>query len=307
MNKHEITIPTNVDEIELSLAIFEVENPKAIIQVVHGMCEHKERFERLAITLCNNGYSVVLSDLRGHGKSVSKDKKYGFFGKKNGHINLVNDQLLITNYIKSRYPANRIYIFAHSMGTIITRNYLQKHDNLIDKVVLSGAPCYQKGARIGVLVSSILSKFKNKPSKFLANITTGPFNKIIKNPSSDNDWISYNMDNVDAYNNNPLCGFYFTPSGYNTLYKLIIRMTKTDLYKVANQGLKIHFIAGVDDPCIGKEKGFNNSINTLKKVGYKNITSFLYENMRHEILNEKDNEFVYSDIVSFFDTEEQSD
>lgn len=302
MKKYDKTISTNVDNVDLSLTIYEVANPKAIIQVVHGMCEHKERFEPLALSLVNEGYTVILSDLRGHGKSISNEKTLGYFGK-NGYKNMINDQFLITNFIKINYPNNNIYIFAHSMGTIIIRNYLQIYAKLVNKVILCGAPCYQKGARIGLVISSILSIFNSKkPSKFLAKLSTGPFNKCVTNPLSENDWITYNYDNVIAYNNNPLCGFYFTTKGYNTLYRLVIRMNKKNLYKSMNKNdnLKILFIAGKDDPCTGGEFGIKSSIKVLNKAGYADINYILYENMRHEVLNERNNDHVYNDIKNFF-------
>ena len=45
------------------------------------------------------------------------------------------------------------------------------------------------------------------------------------------------------------------------------------------------------------EKLFISSIEHLKTMGYENITYRIFEDMRHEIINEKGKEAVYSDIL----------
>ena len=69
MAKSELTLKS-VDGYDLSLAVFEAKNPKAVIQFIHGMEEYKERYDAFAEYLCSKGYTCVTSDLRGHGKSA---------------------------------------------------------------------------------------------------------------------------------------------------------------------------------------------------------------------------------------------
>ena len=110
------------DNYLLGLHIFEVENAKAIIQIVHGMEEHQERYEELINFLNKNKYTVVSSNLRGHGKNAPI---LGHFKDRKGYLELINDQKIITNYIEETYKNKPIYILAHSMGTIITRVLLR--------------------------------------------------------------------------------------------------------------------------------------------------------------------------------------
>ena len=79
------------------------------------------------------------------------------------------------------------------------------------------------------------------------------------------------------------------------------RMGKVNKYKNVNENLSILLVRGIDDPCVGFEKGAKDSLNRLTKAGFKNIKAIDYENMRHEILNEKEYLKVYQDIKSFFD------
>ena len=105
---------------------------RGVIQLVHGMEEHQERYETFAEFLNKNGFTVVSSDLRGHGASAPC---LGFFSEKNGDKALIADQVKIRRVIAKKYPDIPVYLFAHSMGTIISRVLLQKHTHDYKKVI----------------------------------------------------------------------------------------------------------------------------------------------------------------------------
>lgn len=287
------------DEYNLELHIFEVENPKAIVQVIHGMEEHQERYENFIEFLNKNGFSVVSSDMRGHGKSC---KELGFFKEKDGYVELIEDQKAITKYIKEKFKNIPIYIFAHSMGTIITRVLLQENSNDYNKVVLSGYPNYQRGAYTGIFVANIINaihgpKYK---SKFISYLSVDTFNHGIKKPKTNCDWISYNEENVKAYIDDPYCGIGFTCSAFKDLFNLVIMMHKSNLYKSVNKDMELLLLRGLDDPCVGGTVGANDSYKVLCNAGFDKIERIDYPNMRHEILAEKDNKKVYKDVVNFY-------
>ena len=288
------------DSRDLHLALFEAKGtPKAIIQVVHGMMEHKERYFDFAEYLSLNGYTVLCKDMRGHGKD---DNDLGFFAKKKGYELLVDDEKVAYDFIKERFPDSKVILLAHSMGTIISRNVLQERSMDYSKVVLSGYPNYQGAIKIAIALSNCMKLFgKKRKSKMLLSMTLGSFNKAVKNPKTPVDWLSYNEENVNKYMADPLCGFNFTTSAYNDLYHLMNNMHKAKRYKNVNELMPMLLIAGMEDPCVGKEKGKASSINTLKKAGFKNIEVISYEHMRHEILNENEHEKVYQDILNFLD------
>ena len=289
-----------IDGYSLCLHVFECDSPKGVIQLAHGMEENQNRYEKFATFLCENGYNVVTVDMRGHGK---KCDELGFFKDKKGDEYLVQDMLSVRNYIEELYPNQKYYLFAHSMGTITSRVFLQEYSSKFSKVVLCGYPNYQSIASLGVMVANLVCLFKGKKakSKLLKSLSTGQFNKVIKNPKTPIDWISYNEDNLKSYADDSTCGFGFTTSAYRDLFVLMSRMGKVNKYKNVNENLSILLIRGIDDPCVGFEKGAKDSLNRLTKAGFKNIKAIDYENMRHEILNEKEFLKVYQDIKSFFD------
>ena len=53
--------------------------------------------------------------------------------------------------------------------------------------------------------------------------------------------------------------------------------------------------------CTGFAKGVEDSISVLKKAGYQDITTCIYHNSRHEILNDNDANRVYEDCLTWLD------
>lgn len=120
-----------------------------------------------------------------------------------------------------------------------------------------------------------------------------------KDKSIDNSWLSKNIDNVNNYNEDELCGFIFTSNGFTNLYKLMDNAFQKENYKMQNKSLPIFLIAGSDDPVIQNENKFLELVDFLKELGYKNVTSKLYKDLKHEILNENEKEIIYKDILKF--------
>lgn len=283
----------------LEAHIFETRNPKAVIQIIHGMEEHQGRYETFAAFLNEKGFSVVSSDMRGHGKSA---KDLGYFKDKGGYLELIEDQKAVTRLIKECFPGLPVYIFAHSMGTIITRVLLQTQSPDYEKAVLSGYPNYQGGARFGIILAGILKAVKGAKykSSLISSLSVGAFNKSVPDAKTGCDWISHNKKNVQSYIEDPYCGIGFTCSAFSDLFHLVVKMHNPGLYHNANKKMPLLLLRGLDDPCVGGDKGSADSCRILSKAGFENIRRIDYPNMRHEILQETDCQKVYNDVESFF-------
>ena len=194
MNFEKVALKS-VNDYSLSLALFDLEKPKAVIQMVHGMEEHKERYYEFAEYLNKNGYAVVVSDLRGHG---SEAPILSHIADKKGEELLIKDQQEITKYINNRYKEVPIYLFAHSMGTIISRVLLQTDSKKYAKVALSGYVNPNPISGVAVFLGNTVKLFKGskKKSKLLTSLAMGPFTKAVKERKTDLDWLSYNEENI---------------------------------------------------------------------------------------------------------------
>ena len=288
----------SVGEYKLSLAIFEAKEPRAVIQIVHGMQEHKERYYPFAEYLVENGYTVVVSDMRGHGEDAPI---LGHIADKKGEVLLIEDQRKIYQFIKERFKDLPVYLLGHSMGSIISRVLLQTNSKDYAKVILSGYVNPNPASGVAVGLGNVRKAFgKKKSSKMLASLALGPYTKAVKDRKTDLDWLSYNEENVKNYYADPLSGIPFTNGSFSALFHLLNKMGKAKKYVDVNDNLPILLAGGEEDPCTGGEKGRAASKALLEKAGFKEISVITYKGMRHEILNEKDNALVYKDMLDFF-------
>ena len=287
------------DGYQLCVHVFAVANAKAVVQVIHGMEEHQARYEPVVAFLNQHGYSVVTSDLRGHGHHATD---LGYFADKNGYQLLIQDQQTITAYITEHFPNLPINLLAHSMGTLITRVLLQTDSQKYHKVVFTGYPTYQAVAKLGIVLANLTKACRGAKYKaeFFQNLSITAFNKKIKNTQTTCDWICANPATIQAYLDDPLCGFSFTCSAFGDLFHLVVIMHQPKRYTQVNTTLPILMLRGTDDPCTGGIKGATASQKTLRRAGFTNITAIDYPEMRHEILNEIDHQKVYDDILSFY-------
>ena len=299
MNKQEVTLQSR-DGYNLSLAVFKAEKPKANIMFIHGMEEYKERYDKFATYLQERGYNVITSDLRGHGKNAPQ---LSHIADKDGDKLIIQDQQEITKYIEENFKGLPIYIFAHSMGTIITRVLLQSDSEKYAKVALSGYVNPNPASGVGLALTNLIKAFK-KPtghSKTINNLAVGQFSNAIKPHNTPLDWLSYNEENVQNYIADPLCGVEFTLASFAALFSLMKDMGNVKKYQNVKKELPILLIAGDADPCTGYEKGRKASLDNLHNAGFKDVSVITLEHMRHEILNEVENLIVYEDILNFFD------
>lgn len=272
---------------------------KAIVQFTHGMCEHKEIYIPFMEYLVSHGYLCIIHDHRGHGKSILNDNDLGYFYSSKD-IGLVEDIELVNQYIKQRFPNTPIYLFGHSMGSLAVRAYIKKYDHHIDGLFICGSPSANPLSSAGIIILKLLAKIKGDHyrNKLVNEMIIGTFNKPFKKEKIKNAWLCSDRNVVNAYNNDPLCAFSFTMNGYESLLTLMNKVYTQKNWNVSHPDLPIHFISGQQDPCMTNMKMFNQSIQLMKDIGYKNVNYKVYENMRHEILNETNKHIVYEDILN---------
>ncbi len=304
IEKSKIDYKSPHDGLILHGLLYVSQNPKAIVHIIHGMSEHKERYDEFCTLLCKLGYVVLIVDNRGHGESINDDIPLGYFANNDGWLANVKDLNAIAMMIKEQYRRLPYFIFGHSMGSLLGHSYLKRYEDMVSGAIFCGMPAYNKQAGVGRDLANAIAKLQGgkKVSKTLVGLTNS-YNSTIKDPRTEFDWISYNEENVDKYIDDPLCGFPFTNLGIRDLVGGMIDVFNKKDWRVLKQNLPILFIVGKDDPCADVPTGFRYSLDNLAKVGYTNIEANIYENMRHEILNENGRKLVYRDILTWFEVQ----
>lgn len=301
MKKELLYIESKCDKLPLSIAIFEPEGEvKGIVQFAHGMSEHKERYFGFMEYLAEAGYVSIINDHRGHGGSVKNQEDLGYFYDETATY-IVEDIHQLTLYIKEKHPNVPLFLFGHSMGSIVVRKYIQKYDSDIDKLIVCGAPGQNPAAGIAKVLIAVQTALKGDRyrSSLMYNLSVGGYSKAVSNAETECDWLSVNKENVKNYVEDPLCGFRFTLNGYKNLLGLLADIFKKTGWKVSKPSLPIFFVAGSEDPVIGGEKTWKASQQFLMEMGYKDVTGKLYKGLRHEILLENSKDEVYKDIIDF--------
>lgn len=190
------------------------------------------------------------------------------------------------------------------MGSFVLRNYLYAYGQEIDGAILVGTgqqPTWLTA--LGKNTAAVLSKIQGEkhPSKLIDVLAFGSMNRKIQNKRTDKDWLVTLPTEVNAYLADKDCGFLFTLSGYRELFSLIIRSQDSRLLTTIPTGLPLLFLSGKEDPVGEYGKGVMKAASSYRKAGVENVTVKLYENARHELLNEKQKEVVFQDICKWME------
>lgn len=298
MKEENIKIISDQDSLELDCLLIKPNKEiKAIVEIAHGMNEHKERYIDFMKFLAKNGYASFIHDHRGHGKSIKNINDLGYFYEDNASY-VVEDLHQINEYLKNKFKDKKIILFGHSMGSMIVRKYISKYAHTIDGLIVCGSPSKNNASKLGLKVVKLLKSIKGERyrSEFVKKLMFVGFDKKVSEPNS---WVCHNKEILKLYNEDELCKYTYTLNGYENIIKLMIDIYNPKIYNRNNLDLPIYFIAGNDDSVIKSKKDFNEAINFLEKIGYHNIDNTLYDDMSHEILNEVNNNLVYDDILNW--------
>lgn len=276
------------------------DHPIGIIQMVHGMCEHKERFLHMMCSLAEKGYVTVMHDCRGHGESVkqAEDIGYCYASKEAGYVADIHK---ISQQIKKEYPGLPLILYGHSMGSLAVRVFLRNHDAEIDGLIVAGCPSYNDLLPLGLWALKLMQRLKgiSYRSSFSQKLVLGSFENRFKNEKRPYAWLSTKESVAEEFQRDELCTFTYTLNGFETLLNLMYVTYCAGGYKVENEDLPILFISGMDDPCYINEKKWEQALRRMRELGYHNIQDIRYEAMRHEIHNEEDNDKVFDDVDVF--------
>ena len=279
--------------------------PKAVLQIIHGMAEYAARYAPLAEYLNRQGITVCAADHLGHGKSVRSEDDLGYFGARNGWENVLEDINTLADVMHKKYDALPYFVMGHSMGSFFCRKFIVGKFVSEGKSKLAGAIIMGTGFKSPLVTGSakfitrLVAAFKGRRyrSKFIDNTAFGSYNKRFEKRTGF-DWLSVNRDNVDKYIADPLCGVPFTCSGFYGLFSIIGQACRASTMKATPGNLPLLVVSGADDPVGDYSKGVIKFADKMKKYD-KDVSVTLYPGARHEILNDVCAPEVYEDIVKF--------
>ena len=279
------------------------ERPRGVVQLIHGMAEHVERYDAFANMLAEHGLAVCGDDHIGHGASCDPDA-YGCLPARGGAEALVVDEHTLRRVMTERMGADVPYLlFGHSLGSYIARVYLAEHGRGLAGVVLSGTgtlPVAVSWAGHALARLTCAVRGEKYRSKLLDGMGVGAYARAVPGASGC-EWLSHNEKNVAAYVADPRCGFMFSAGGYAAVTKLTARACSLSWARRAPHDVPLLFVSGAEDPVGDNGKGVRAAAKLARRAGQRHVDVRIYEGMRHEILNEKDGARVMGDVLSWIE------
>lgn len=273
---------------------------KAVVHILHGMTEDATRYDEFAEKLVEAGFLVYAHDHRGHGFTAKDLDSLGYIADNEGFQWMVEDTKTLIENSKKKHKGYKIILFGHSMGSFISQRLVQEYNDLVDMLVLSGTNGEpNKLAPLGELIAKIeiLLKGRKHKSKLMDSLIFGGFNKKFKPCRTNFDWLCSVEEEVDKYINNERFGFICSSSFYYDLLRGVRSIHKVENMSKINKEMPIYIFAGDKDPVGNFGMGIINLRDKLKKFGVKDVQYKLYENGRHEMLNEKIKDEVMEDTI----------
>ena len=278
--------------------------PRAIVQIAHGMVEYVERYEGFAEFLNEHGILVAGNDHLGHGYSYTNEEDKGYFAAKKGDIVPLQDLHRMTLLLQKKYPDIPHFLFGHSMGSFFTRRYLCMYPNEIDGAIICGTGWQPKAVLAGglaIVKAGTLLRGDHHRCRIVDKLAFGSINKAFEPVRTPKDWLSRNEKSVDEYINDERCGFIFTLNGYRTLFRNMLLAQDMELLQRMDEDLPVLFISGEADPVGNFGKGVKKAANAFKKAGMEDVECILYPECRHELINELNKEEGFQDVLEWLE------
>ncbi len=260
------------DDTELYAKSDCVEDPRATIVIVHGLCEHQGRYDYLTMRLNAQGYSVYRFDHRGHGRSKGQEVFY------KDHTEIIKDIDTAVEWAMAENPGIPIYMIGHSMGGYGAASYATAHPGKIDGYILSGAWTRDNA---GLATDAI-----DAPGENLTYIENSLADGVCSDPSVG-----------ERYMNDP----YVIKKISLGLMRSVAQghaWLKENAERFIDPVIIMH---GADDGLVAPK----DSLQLFDEIGSTDKSLHIYAGLMHEIFNEYDKDAVIEDVLKWLAIQSQ--
>ena len=277
---------------------------KGVVQLVHGFGEHSRRYFHMIVKLMDAGYVVAADDHVGHGKTALENDTWGNWGSK-GCQTMMEDEHTLKQLVQEKYPDVPYFIYGHSMGSIILRQFLAKYGSELSGAIICGTvgpdavPCDQGIAVLKPLVEA--GKGAEADPSLLASMLGGLFSRI-EEVKLGNEWICHDPYVQIDHATDPFDAFT-KPTSNEALLQFVemIKEVNTPEWAEKVPNIPLFNIAGEEDPCGSFGEGVELVSKWLEDTGH-DVDTTIYLGYRHEIHNYNDlKDQVEEDIIDFLD------
>lgn len=240
-----------------------IDNPKAVLLICHGLCEHLNRYDYFTKSLNENEISVYRYDQRGHGKSEGKDVYFSTYTE------MPDDANFFFEIAKKENPNIPIFVLGHSMDGETAALFATKYSGKANGIILSGA----------------LTRLNNNlfPSELLKADDDFYFENAL------GDGVCSDKDVVEKYVKDPLVRKMISAKLVKEVVKGV-EYLKNNPTQFKEPVLILH---GANDGLVSEK----DSRDLFGEISSKDKGLIIYPNLFHEILNEPIKDRIINEII----------
>ncbi len=260
--------------------VHDASEPRAVVQLLHGVGEHAGRYGSLIEALVAAGYTVYADDHRGHGRTGLRQwggdhAQLGRLGP--GGLGAARDAVwTLTQRIRDEHPGLPLVLLGHSWGSFLAQMLLDRHPEAFDAVVMTGS-----ALRI--------------PGSLNAGDLNAPWKHV---RGSGMEWLSSDEQVGRDFVADPLT----TSTPLARLFgpietaKLLGR-PRRDL----GRDVPMLLMVGRDDTVGGPRSVHKLADAYTHRSGLRDVTTLVYPGARHEIFAERCQAEVRADLLAWLD------
>ncbi len=302
-NFSEITFPSK-DGVHTIYA--EIYTPKrrtarGIVQLAHGMIDHVGRYKKLAEYLTGEGYIFAGHNHLGHGKSAGAPEDFGFFAERGGVDFVIRDMHTLNRYLRNTFPTLPLVVFGHSMGSFITRLYIERYPHTIRGAIIHGTGGPNPLLPFGSALASVVRLLRGPRhrSRLIKKLAFGSYNSKFPKTEGTDAWLTRDASQVADRATDKYTGFTFTVAAYQDLFSMLRGCNAPKWFEEYPKEMPTLIMSGDMDPVGNYGKGPDYVYKHLLIAGCKSVQIKMYEGARHELFNEVNREQVFADIVAW--------
>ncbi|GAB2527812.1 alpha/beta hydrolase [Microbacterium petrolearium] len=257
--------------------------PRGVVQLLHGVGEHAGRYAHVIEALTGAGFVVYADDHRGHGRTGMKQhgdaRLLGRLGV-GGHPAALAAVRRLSGIIRDERPGLPLVLLGHSWGSFLAQMLFDADPAGYDAVVLSGSALRWPGS-----------------------LNAGDLNARWRGPQANGlEWLSTDPAVASAFHADPLT----TATPLRKLFGLVdgarlFGRPRRGLREAAGRDVPILLLVGRDDPVGGPRSVHRLADAYRTRGGFEDVTTLVYPDARHEIVNDASWPQVRADLRAWLD------
>ncbi len=267
------------------------DNSKANVQIVHGLGEMTEYYEEIAGFFTENNISVYMAEMRYHGRNKLDIKTDGLL-----YI-MAEEVLTLTEYIRKESD-DPIFLLSHSMGSTIAQLIVKDNADKYKAGIMTGCAYIPSPEKLLPMLEEEISG--NGADAPCLKVFLEIFGKVASPfpEESTMAWVTSDMERALYYEKLPYTNVMYS----NRMYKSFLEASKIiqdkDYPKEIAAKIPLMIASGSMDTVGIMGKYAEQKADEFRSAGF-DVTLKIYDGYRHSIMQEKERQTVFNDILTF--------